>query len=95
MLCDHSPRVSPCRYSLETGVDVNTGAVGAVVEVVERGPVRAVISVAFTIPRPGGEHLAPPSLVRQWIVVTAGSALVEFETEVDWHESHKVCARVL
>ena len=50
------------------------------IKVVERGPVRAAVEVR----RRFGE-----STLTQRIVLWAGRAQVEFETEVDWHESHK------
>ena len=50
------------------------------IKVVERGPVRAAVEVR----RRFGE-----STLTQRIVLWAGRAQVEFETEVDWRESHK------
>ncbi|MFO7897690.1 MAG: alpha-mannosidase [Planctomycetota bacterium] len=51
------------------------------VEVVESGPVRAAVEVRRRINR---------SALVQRIMLTAGRGFVEFETEVDWDESHKL-----
>ena len=50
------------------------------VEVVENGPVRG--AVRFTRTLPGGL-----SKITQTVRLTAGSARIDFVTEVDWHES--------
>lgn len=51
------------------------------VEVVEQGPVRAAVEVARSF---------NGSTLRQRVVISADSPRIDFETEVDWHESHKV-----
>lgn len=49
-------------------------------KVVEQGPVRSVIRF---------ERRISKSILRQNIVLTAGSAQVDFETEIDWNEKEK------
>ncbi|HZO87934.1 MAG TPA: alpha-mannosidase [Chthonomonadaceae bacterium] len=53
------------------------------VEVIENGPVRGAIRFARTLP--GGR-----SRITQTVRLTAGSARLDFVTEVDWHESEKM-----
>jgi alpha-mannosidase len=50
-------------------------------EVVERGPLRAVVRVVRAFGR---------SRIEQRIVLRAGSARLDFETEVDWQEDHRL-----
>jgi alpha-mannosidase len=49
------------------------------IEVVETGPLRAVVEV---------ERAFRQSRITQRIVLRRGSARVDFETDVDWHETH-------
>ena len=51
------------------------------IEVVEQGPVRAALRI---------ERRFGQSRLTQTIVVWAGSPRVDFETAIDWHESHKL-----
>ncbi len=53
----------------------------ASVRVVERGPARAAVEVRRTFGK---------STLRQRIVIQADEPRVSFETEVDWHETHKL-----
>ncbi|HEX4863304.1 MAG TPA: glycoside hydrolase family 38 C-terminal domain-containing protein [Acidimicrobiales bacterium] len=65
------------REYLDSRIDlVNVEAV----EVVESGPVRAVVRIV----RRFGD-----SLISQLMSLTAGARRVEFHTEVDWNESHR------
>ena len=49
--------------------------------VVERGPLRAVVRQVRAFGR---------SRIEQRIVLRAGSARIDFETDVDWHEDHRL-----
>jgi len=51
------------------------------IEVVEQGPVRAALRIARRFGR---------SRLVQTVILWAESRRVDFETEVDWHESHKM-----
>jgi alpha-mannosidase len=53
------------------------------VEIVENGPVRAALRFVRTLP---GGH----SKITQTVRLTAGSARIDFVTEVDWHEADKL-----
>ncbi|MGB3554184.1 MAG: glycoside hydrolase family 38 C-terminal domain-containing protein [Jannaschia sp.] len=48
-------------------------------EIVEQGPLRAKIRI---------DRQFRSSTIRQWITMYAGSRRIDFETGVDWHESH-------
>ncbi len=50
-------------------------------EVVEHGPMRAVVRLVRVFGR---------SRIEQRVVLRAGSARLDFETEVDWHEDHRL-----
>ena len=68
-------------YHLETARPVNGDGCDVVdVAVVERGPLRAVVAVSFSLPVAGPATAA--STVLQHIVMTAGSAVLEFECQV-------------
>jgi alpha-mannosidase len=51
------------------------------VEVLEHGPLRAAVSFSYT--------LSERSRLEQIVSLTAISPLLEFATEVEWHEAHK------
>jgi alpha-mannosidase len=51
------------------------------VEVVEAGPLRATIGVTRSFGSSG---------VRQWVSLAAGARAVDFDTEVDWHETNRL-----
>jgi alpha-mannosidase len=64
-------------YHLETRKPAFTHAE---VRVIEAGPYRAVVEVSA--------KLGVASVLRQLICVVAGSATIEFQFDVDWHETH-------
>ncbi|KXS11926.1 glycoside hydrolase family 38 protein [Gonapodya prolifera JEL478] len=64
-------------YHLEKSWEATTGEV----TIAEEGPVRAVLAVRYPI--------TPTSVLTQKIVLSAQSQIVEFDTEVDWHENRK------
>jgi alpha-mannosidase len=70
-------------YHLEKRVPVVASEVDSnkLLQVLERGPLRAKIGITLKV----GES----SVLKQVISLTALSAILEFELEVDWHESHQ------
>jgi len=65
-------------YHLEKRFDVGSAES---VKIIEEGPLRASIEISY--------QLSPNSRLRQRIVLTAVSPRLDFQTHVDWHESHK------
>ncbi|EGC35112.1 hypothetical protein DICPUDRAFT_55378 [Dictyostelium purpureum] len=69
-------------YSLEKPVSVLKGSC----KIIEKGPLRAIIQAHY-------DSTGFPSgvgSINQSIVIHFNSARIDFETEVDWHESHKI-----
>jgi hypothetical protein len=67
------------------GAATGTAAAASIVSVavVERGPLGSVVGVHFTVNPAAGSPSAESSWIRQRIVVTAGSPLVQFEGVAD------------
>jgi alpha-mannosidase len=56
-------------------------------EVVERGPVRVAVELVWEMP---DVSAGPPSRISQRIALYASSPRIDFETTVDWHETHQL-----
>jgi alpha-mannosidase len=65
-------------YHLEKGIPTQVGQAS----LVESGPLCAILKVSHPI--------TSTSTVHQTITVTAGSRLIQFETEVEWNENRKI-----
>ncbi|KAI3640540.1 hypothetical protein MIR68_001418 [Amoeboaphelidium protococcarum] len=65
-------------YHLEKTYETGIGQL----QIIENGPLR----VAFTVAHP----LTGKSQLKQKVSLTCNSARIDFDTEVEWHESHKV-----
>ncbi|KAG4092558.1 galactose mutarotase-like domain-containing protein [Neocallimastix lanati (nom. inval.)] len=64
-------------YHLEKNSDIINGNV----KIIENGPLRIALEVNIKI--------SDISNIKQYIYLTPISKMVEFDTEVEWHESHK------
>jgi len=64
-------------YHLEKESDITNGNV----KIIEKGPLRVALEVKIKI--------SEKSNIKQFIYLTPISKRIDFETEVEWHESHK------
>ncbi|KAJ3211981.1 Alpha-mannosidase 2C1 [Entophlyctis luteolus] len=65
-------------YHLQKGFNVPVGTLS----IKEEGPLRVVLAVRHNI--------SPKSWILQNIVVTAANGLIDFDTTVEWHETHQI-----
>jgi len=64
-------------YHLEKSNDITEGNV----KIIEKGPLRVALEVNIKI--------SEDSYIKQYIYLTPISKMIEFDTEGEWHESHK------
>ncbi|CAO3640016.1 unnamed protein product [Cunninghamella blakesleeana] len=64
-------------YHLEKGVVAEEGSI----HIVEHGPLRATLLIE--------KNISETSRIRQFVILTAISRRIDFETEIDWNENRK------
>ncbi|HEX7009877.1 MAG TPA: glycoside hydrolase family 38 C-terminal domain-containing protein, partial [Phycisphaeraceae bacterium] len=57
------------------------------IQTVERGPVRTAVELTWSLPQVDGE---PQTRIRQRLALYEHHPRIDFETQIDWHEHHKL-----